>query len=370
MTISPLGHEAPLSPPPLPSLDSERPPIVDCDFHNEIDSVKDLYPYMSRRWSKHIETFGLRHPNSGYYPRFMDNREEARPPSGRRAGSEVGFAREDYLEPFHVLYAVMNPLTPVSSTLDLDLGAAMATAVNDWQIAEWLDPEPRMRASVVITPQDPVAAAAEIRRCGSDGRFVQALFLGRMQEPMGRRRYWPIYEACVETGLQVASHAFSAYGHPITGAGHPSYYIEDHTSPPQAVQANITSMVVEGVFDRFPSLRLISVENGFAWLPALMWRVDAAWALLRDEVASRDRLPSEVIAEHVYVTTQPIEEPPRRQDFLALLDHFGELRSHILMASDYPHWDGDNPDVVLPAGLDEALVRGIRRDNAIDLYGL
>ena len=227
-----------------------------------------------------------------------------------------------------------------------------------------------MRASVVVTPQDPVAAAAEIRRCGADGRFAQVLFMGRMQEPMGRRRYWPIYEACVETGMHVASHAFGAYGHPITGGGHASYYIEDHTSPPQAVQANITSMVVEGVFDRFPGLRMISVENGFAWLPPLMWRLDAAWSLLRAEAPHLERLPSEVIAEHVYVTTQPIEEPPRRRDFLALIEHFGDLRSHILLASDYPHWDGDNPDVVLPSGLDEELVKGIQCENARALYGL
>ena len=134
---------------------------------------------------------------------------------------------------------------------------------------------------------------------------------------------------------------------PITAVGWPSYYIEDHTSPPQAVQANITSLVLEGVFDRFPDLKLISVENGFGWVPPLMWRLDAAWKLLRSEVPNLERLPSEVISEHVYVTTQPVEEPPRPQDFLSLLEHFGDMVDHILLASDYPHWDGDNPDLVL-----------------------
>ena len=257
---------------------------------------------------------------------------------------------EDYLDPYNVAYAIMNPLTGVSSALDLELGAAMATAVNDWQVAEWLDPEPRLRASVVITPEDPIAAAAEVRRCAADGRFVQVLFMGRLQEPMGRRKYWPIYEACAETGIHIASHAFGAYGHPITGAGHASYYIEDHTSPPQAVQANITSLVVEGVFDRFETLRLISVENGFAWLPPLMWRLDAAWSLLRDEARRLDRLPSEVIGKHVYVTTQPIEEPPRRRDFLTLIEQFGDLAGHILIASDYPHWGRRQPRCRAPAG--------------------
>jgi predicted TIM-barrel fold metal-dependent hydrolase len=300
----------------------------------------------------------------------MDNREEARPPSGRKAGSEVGFMREHFLDPYNVAYGILNPLTGAPVALDLDLGAAMATAANDWQVAEWLEPEPRLRASIVVATEDPMAAAAEIRRCSADRRFVQVLFMGRFQEPMGRRKYWPIYEACAEGGLHVATHAFGAYGHPITGAGHASYYIEDHTSPPQAVQANITSLVLEGVFDRFPDLKLISVENGFGWVPPLMWRLDASWKLLRSEVPNLERLPSEVITEHVYVTTQPVEEPPRPQDFLTLLEHFGEMVDHILLASDYPHWDGDNPDFVLPNSLTEEATQKIRYDNASLLYGL
>ncbi|HZR99632.1 MAG TPA: amidohydrolase family protein, partial [Chloroflexota bacterium] len=60
------------------------------------------------------------------------------------------------------------------------------------------------------------AAAAEVRRCAADQRFVQVQFTGRPQEPMGRRKYWPIYEACAEHGLHVMSHAFGSAGQPIT----------------------------------------------------------------------------------------------------------------------------------------------------------
>ena len=354
---------------PAPAAPATRPAIIDCDIHNEIDSLKDLYPYLSQRWRDHLDTFGLRSPNSGYYPRFMDNREAARPPSGRKAGSEVAFVSEDYLDPYNVAYGVLNPLTGAPSALNLELGAALARAANDWQVAEWLDPEPRLRASVVVAPEDPIAAAAEIRRCAADGRFVHVLFMGRLQEPMGRRKYWPIYEACAETGLHVASHAFGAYGQPITGAGHASYYIEDHTSPPQAIQANLTSLVVEGVFSRFP-IQLVSIENGFGWVPALMWRLDAAWSQLSAEAPHLDRLPSEVIAERLWVSTQPIEEPSRPADFDVLLEHFGSLVDHILLASDYPHWDGDNPDLALPATVSEEVKSRIRIDNARALYGL
>jgi len=51
---------------------------------------------------------------------------------------------------------------------------------------------------------------------------------------MGRRKYWPIYEAAEKHGLKIMSHAFGSYGNPITGAGWPSFYLEDHVGPAQA----------------------------------------------------------------------------------------------------------------------------------------
>ena len=57
-----------------------RRALIDCDFHDELDSIKDLYPYLSQRWREHIDTYGTRGPSGAYYPRFMDHREDARPP--------------------------------------------------------------------------------------------------------------------------------------------------------------------------------------------------------------------------------------------------------------------------------------------------
>jgi predicted TIM-barrel fold metal-dependent hydrolase len=224
-----------------------RRALIDCDFHNELDSIKDLYPYLSQRWRDHIQDYGTRGPAGSYYPRFMDHREDARPPSGRRSGSEVAFSRSNFLDPYNVAYATLIPLTPVGRQQNQDLDAALATAVNDWQVAEWLDPEPRLRASMSIPFEDAPAAVAEIERHGNDKRFVQVQFAGRPHEPMGRRKYWPIYEACAKYGLAVMSHAFGGFGNPITGTGWPSFYLEDHVGPAQAMQANVISMVAEGV---------------------------------------------------------------------------------------------------------------------------
>ncbi len=347
-----------------------REALVDCDFHNEIDSIKDLYPYLSQRWRDHIDAFGTRGPTGGTYPRFMDHREDARPPSGRRSGSEVAFSRQDYLDPYNVAYATLIPLTPAGRQLNHDLDAALATAVNDWQVAEWLDQDARLRASMAIPFEDPPAAVAEIERRASDKRFVQVQFSGRPQEPMGRRKYWPIYEACAKHGLQVMSHAFGSYGNPLTGAGWPSFYVEEHLGPAQAMQANVISMVAEGVFDRFPPLKVVSVENGFGWLPSLVWRLEHSWTLLKDEVQHLKQEPAEYVREHLYLTTQPVEEPHKPAYFLQLVEQYGDMIDHLLFASDYPHWDADDPDFALPGYLPAKTRRKIQFENARALHRL
>ena len=82
------------------------------------------------------------------------------------------------------------------------------------------------------------------------------------------------------------------------------------------------------------------------------------------------RPPSEYVREHVYLTTQPVEEPHKPEYFSQMLDQYGEMVSHILFASDYPHWDSDNPDMALPPSLPKPVQAAIYYENARQLYGL
>ena len=111
----------------------------------------------------------------------------------------------------------------MQATFSEDLGAAMARAVNDWIAREWLDRDPRLRASIVVPQQNAELAVAEIERCAADRRFVQVLLLVSGELPLGRRQNWPIYAAAERHGLPIGIHAGSTYRHPNTPVGWSSY---------------------------------------------------------------------------------------------------------------------------------------------------
>jgi predicted TIM-barrel fold metal-dependent hydrolase len=351
--------------------------LLDCDIHNTPASDADLRPHLPERWRRHLERFGTRSRHGfarGFpYPKSSPSaaRLDAWPPGGGPPGSSLGFLREQLLDPLGIGFGILNCLHPGALQTDTELGAALCRAVNDWQLAQWLEPEPRLRASIVLPVDDAGLSVAEIDRVrsgrGGDG-FVQALMLVRTLEPAGRRRYWPIYEACERHGLTVGIHFGGYGGHPISSSGWPSFYLEDHTSMAMAFQAQLVSLVFEGVFERFPGLRVVCIEGGVAWLPALAWRMDRLFDELRDEVPELRRRPSEYLHDHVWITTQPVEEPSRPEHLVQVFERIG--RDRLLFATDYPHWDYDDPVRAFPAPLPAGLRERVYAENALALYGL
>ena len=128
----------------------------------------------------------------------------------------------------------------------------------------------------------------------------------------------------------------------------------------------LTSMVTRGVLVRDPNLRLVLFEAGFARAPPLAWRLYRIWHRLKAESPHLKRLPSEYLHDHVWLTTQPMEEPAHRTHVLDAIGWIGWDR--LLFAADYPHWDYDDPAHVLPMPLAEERKRGFFLGNVVSLY--
>lgn len=351
--------------------------FIDCDIHNTVPSVDALEPYLEDRWLKHARTFGMR-LHHGYaqgipYPKVSSGggaRTDSWPPSGLPPGADLDFMREQHLDVLEMECGILNCLFPkVGEQLNEEYGAALARATNDWQIAEWLEEETRLRASVVVNYENAELAAEEIDRVAAHPGFVQVVLLPRTKEPLGKRRYWKIYEAAERHGLPIGIHFAGLGGNPVTSSGWPSYYIEDHTAMSMAFQSQVTSLVFEGVFERFPNLRVTMLEGGFAWAPSLMWRMDKHWKRLHEEVPFLKRPPSEYVREHMRFTTQPMEEPPDPKHLLQVIDHLGS-EEMLMFATDYPHWDFDEPERAFQVRLPEDLKRKIFSENARATYAL
>jgi uncharacterized protein len=342
--------------------------LVDTDVHNDLGDLTEHLPRVWHdRWRRVGSGAGSVHEGN---PRGV-LRRDARPPDGGPPASDPQFVLSDHLDRHGIDYAVLTgpgglPLGP-----DADYGNALASAYNDCLLARWLPVSPRFKGSVTVNAGDPAAAAREIRRAGSDPGMVQVLMAGASRAPYGQRQYHPIYEAAAELGLPVAIHpgaegAGTAW--PPTPVGYPSRYMEWHNMLPITFMAQVNSLVCEGVFERFPALRLVVVEGGLAWLPHLMWRMDKNYKALRDTTPWLRRLPSEYIVEHVRLTTQPIEEPADPRDLAQMLAMMSADRT-VMFSSDYPHWDNDDPRRILRRVEPDVRAR-ILGGTAAELYGL
>ncbi|MBD8065135.1 amidohydrolase [Devosia sp. PTR5] len=346
--------------------------VVDCDIHPAIKSFEDLRPYMSRHWWDYYTTYGLRSRQAFVkgtpYPKIAPSamRRDAWPETGL-PGSDLDMMRRQHLDAHNIQLGVLNPLNPSGGDLNVDFSAALCSATNDWLVDTWTSRESRLKASIMVPYEDGQASAAEIHKRAANKDFVQVLLLSRTTEPLGKRRYWPIFEAASEHGLPVASHVFGYSGHPATSGGHPSFYLEEGAAHPAGIQASIASLIFEGVFERFPNFRFLVIEAGFAWLPALGWRLDKLWHRMRGEVPHVTRPPSQTIKERIWITTQPMEEAPRPHQVVEVMDQIGWDR--LMFASDYPHWDFDDPKFGLPPSLAAEQRDKVRFGNALTLYG-
>jgi len=342
--------------------------IVDVDVHPVPRSPGEISQYMQMPFRDRYQ--GER--RSMFNNPVHGSRLDSVPPGGGPKGSDPDFLRRQLIDEYGVAYAIMLPRTFCNIQPDPDYGNAIAAAFNQWLVENWLDQnndDGAFKGCITINHHDPQHAVREIERWAGHPHIVQVATDSGARAPFGQRQYYPIYEAIVRNGLRLGIHPGTdgmGINHQPT-PGYPTHYIEWHSTMSLAFQAHLVSMVTEGVFERFPELKVVMVEGGVAWLAPMLWRLDSYWKALRSEVPWLTRPPSEYVRDHVRLGTQPLERPDSDKDLVNLLEAM-EAETVLMFSSDYPHWDFDSPTRAFPKLRDE-MRDAIFSGNARAFYG-
>jgi predicted TIM-barrel fold metal-dependent hydrolase len=348
-----------------------EPGAVDCDVHVAPAAYADLLPYLSEYWRQYLSEAAVRLTGVGHaYPPGapVTATREARDNGWATPPSTYEQLEERYLDAAAPRHVVLNCISGFDNHRNPYFSAAVASAINDWVRETFLEKDDRLRASLAVSPVSPEDAVQEIERAGDDRRFVQVLLPVRSDLPWGHKNNHAMFAATCERSLQVALHAWGRAGKAPTPSGFTTTYLEDYLANQPIAQAQMLSFVSEGVFERFPALRVMVTECGFAWLPPLLWRFDKDWKGVWREVPWVKDLPSEYVNRHFRLTTAPAHLPPDAAGRAQLLEMLGGA-GMLTYASDFPHDHGDSIAPLL-SELPAAERRGVLHDTAAELYGL
>jgi predicted TIM-barrel fold metal-dependent hydrolase len=347
-----------------PTGNLRQPRAIDVDLHHQIADWSAIAPFVPE---------GLRHrvTRKGGPPLARHGFRPIGPSPVELTATDPARVREEYLESRGVDLAILTgSIFSLGVQPNADLAAALARGVNDWTLETWVRPFDCYKGSILIAPQDPVQAAAEIDRLGDEPGMVQVLMGSAGEAPFGRRAYHPIYEACVRHGLPLALHLGgegAGLSPPATAVGHPGTTFGWYGALPQSYMAHLMSLVTEGVFARYPTLKVVLYEGGVFWLPHVMWRFDKNWKAQRSETPWVREKPSAYILRHVYSTTYPLELAPDPTALSQVLEMIQAERT-LLFSGGYPNWDFGDPFEMVN-DIPEELRPRVMAENAVAVYG-
>lgn len=316
-------------------------------------------------------------PRRAYFHPYSTARVDTMDHDGTNHASIPQRIKEDLLDRYDITYAILmgNDLTTLSGMPDPDLAAAIARAYS---------PE-RSEGSRMRSGFNMIAASSIRFGWPRKIRFRQQPKLtagaGIPMWCRWRCRKWISWQAIATIGpsmrqppatiCRLASFHVGAESAGNNGpqikVGARTYYIELQTGVISIGIQNTISLVCQGVFERFPNLKIVLLEYGWTWIPGLMWRLDREWKSLRAEVPWVIKPPSDYIREHIRVGSQPLE--------VSNLQHLHQTlemmsaEKMMVFATDYPHWDFDDPSYVM-ARLPKHMRKAIAYENARALYGL
>ena len=225
---------------------------------------------------------------------------------------------------------------------------AMVDAANEWMATERLGRDPRLFGLIMLSTSLPDEAAAQVRRCAVNERFVGvSMGANALNRPFGDPLYHSIYRAAAEAGLpiviQVGSDGASSGNSPPVAGGLPSTYAEVNALGAQAHMTHAASLITQGVFDLFPRLQVLLVGGGALWVPAYLWRLDYWYKMYASEMPWLSALPSTYFRRHFRVSTFQLENVADPARLARALGSFPGIESILVYAGGFPSPDAEEP---------------------------
>jgi uncharacterized protein len=314
---------------------------------------------------------------------FASKTYESARPSGWDPAERIKDQEIDGVEA-EVLYTTLG--MGMFSLIDIELQQACFKVYNSWA-AEFCSYDPkRLTAVALISLEEVEEGVRELRRCVKLG-LKGAMICGAPspERPYNSRIYDPFWTAAQELEAPISLHLVTGRKPPrsskdaTAARSLPSAqeapkvlskgFSRSYMVALQEIQCTFIDLILGGVLERFPRLKLVSAENDTGWLPHFLYRLDHAFEKF-GPMSESDPLsmkPSEYAQRQLWATFQDDPVGPTTYRF------FGE--DNYMWASDFPHSDCTWPrsrEVVerdfaaVPASVKEKIVYG----NAAKLYGI
>src|ERR1700692_1524256 len=215
---------------------------IDCDIHPAVGGTRTtLLPYLDDHWKEQVVSRAIDGLDLTSYPPSLplSGRADWRPANGGKPGSDLEMVQRGAFDQLGSSHAICNVLYGAQAVYDPYMASAFCKAINDWIATEWLARDSRLRASIVVPMQAPDLAIEEIERRAADHRFVSVLVLAQGEMLLGRRPYWPVWQAAEKHKLPTAIPRRSQDRGAPGSIGWPSYRYEYYMAEAQAFQAQI-----------------------------------------------------------------------------------------------------------------------------------
>jgi predicted TIM-barrel fold metal-dependent hydrolase len=229
------------------------------------------------------------------------------------------------------------------------------------------DYEGRIFATPIITLPILDKAIEELEWCLERGAKTVLIRPAPVPTPGGRStspglpEFDPFWERVVEAGIPVSMHAsdsgYAAFADAWEGTQEflpfkPNAFrfaVMHH----RAISDTFTAMILHGALSRFPTLRIMSVENGSGFVRPLLHMLAEAYRMIPQDCMED---PVEVFKRNVYV------HPFHEEDIHGMVELLGA--DHVLFGSDFPHPEGLADPITYVDDLE-----GLPREDIVKIMG-